>query len=256
MEEEQNKDLPPLLQMYPPRFCLRPSHSTCSVQTVPGAVSFVPNLELPVPWERILSHEEYIFLKWHLCGGLELDTLRYHRTHIDGNEWWLCHCHCSNKRSLQCLSAAVVVRQLMKEILDGAFFNCLWVFYREFVNACMPEKFIYVGSLYFREFHLVYIKCGNDEDAHAVRYIQVGGIDAVYCNGEFSNYFVLLCKSCKNRTERQAYVCCKKTRLWMLKAKSVCKPPKFSSPHERARLRQFVAHYKFNTPVLKLSGFL
>ena len=248
-------DLPPLIPMHPPKLCTAPMHQTNRIQNVRGAVAFVPNLEISIPWKRILLREEYLFLQHHLCSGIELDTVSFRRNHINGQEHWTTHCHCGDPTSLQCLAASRMIKSLVEEFLSGANFNVEHMFYRSYVNADASDQLLYQGSFTFRDLHLIYVKCMRDTDSIKLRHLQVPGMEAIYCNGDYSNYYVLICKSCKNQTQEQAYSCAYHTRKWMERGLKRCMKPRRKSLLEFSRNKQLINFYKFGTVVTHFNGF-
>ncbi|SMG83460.1 E4 34K [Bottlenose dolphin adenovirus 1] len=251
-------DRPPLIPRHPARLCSGPTHPTVIVCSRPGAVPFVQFMEIPIPWQYILSHREYVFLKHHLCGGMELHSVSFRRSRILGDERWITHCHCNDPTSLQCLASRTYIYQLLKEFMLGTDFNSKWMFYRERVNIGMPECLLYIGSVYFRDLHLVYIRfSGSVEDCMGLRYTQVGGIQCVYCNADYGDFYVLICKSCKNRSEGNAYVCCRYTIKWMKAALNLMKSTNLTpSGKEEERCKQYRRFFEYNIPVIKAFGFL
>ena len=249
-------DLPPLAPMHPSRLCNGPQHQTNIIPNVVGGVTFVSNLELPIPWRYILPHEQYIFLKNHLCGGIDLNMANFKRSRLNGKETWLTHCHCPDEKSLQCIAASQIIGKIVNEFMAGMYFNVKHMFYRGYVNNGLPEQLLYQGSVLFRGQHLIYVKCMTDEDSHNLRYLQVPGMNTIYCNANYSNFFILVCESCKNETETQAYSCAYHTKKWLHRGLKLCKrKSRRESLLEKGRQRQLVKFYKFQEPITHFNGF-
>lgn len=216
----------------PPRVCsVSTLHPVGSVRNSRGAVCFVPCLEIVVPWRYILAHEEWIFLQHSLCGGMELEQIAFSPETLCGRELWNFHCHCLKKGSLECRAGQVVMRSLMREIIKGCEFNRIFWWFREAVNLASVSRVMYVGSVLFRGAHLVYMKVMYDCDLKLLRAYHWG--EVIYCDGDYANYIVLVCRRCHELSEPTARRCARRLRRWLKLAAEVI------GAQRRSRKQQF-----------------
>lgn len=198
----------------PTRICsVSTLHPVGAVRNSRAAVCFVPCLEIVVPWRFILSHQEWIFLKHSLCGGLELEQICFSPETLCGRELWNFHCHCLKRSSLECRAGQVVMRSLMREIIRGCEYNRIFWWFREAVNLPSVSRVMYVGSVMFRGAHLVYMKIMYDCDLKLLRMFHWG--EVIYCDGDYANYIVLVCRRCHELSEPVARRCAHRLRHWL-----------------------------------------
>lgn len=168
-------------------------------------------MELAIPWTKIITKFELMLLDSQLCYGAEVDMSWLENKHITGLEHWLVHCHCSNQLSLQCIAARVFMKSLLSEFIQGSWFNKEFMEYRVKANTFASERILYVGSIVFRDIHLIYIKIAKDEDAKKILTMNLG--EVVFCDCEYCFYGILICKNkcwkdwtmlnvCASRTSR------------------------------------------------------
>ncbi|YP_094053.1 E4 ORFD [Bovine mastadenovirus A] len=227
------------------------SHPVAFVRSPRTAACFAMCLELPVPWMHILSHHEFVFLKRHLCDGVELEMCSVFSKDLQPDfsslqSRWYLHCHCDNSGSLQCLSSRKVLTGLFQEVLKGTFYNQLFWFYRGCVNKNLPEGLMYMGSVYIRGIHLIYIRVILDGDMKRIRKLNFG--EAVYVDGLYGNFLIVICRSC-NLSEIQAKVCAKRTRRLLKRAVGCCSGPKQPSKKEVVRQRELLQLMKYGLPM-------
>lgn len=228
------------------------SHSIAFVKSRRTAVGFAMCLELPVPWKQILSHHEFIFLKHHLCDNVELEICSVFNKNLQPDfssltSCWSLHCHCDDPTSLQCLSGRKVIVSLFEEILKGSAYNQMFWFYRAYVNRGMPEGLMYMGSVFFRKIHLIYIRVILDSDMKKIRKKNFG--QAVYVDGNYGNFLILFCHSCTHLSEIQAKVCAKRTRRMIKLALQYCSGPKCYSKKELLRQKELERLMKYGVPI-------
>lgn len=227
------------------------SHHIAFIKSPRTAVCFAMCLELPIPWKQILAYHEIVFLKHHLCDGVELEMCSVFNKQLQPDfssltSRWSIHCHCDDSSSLQCWAGRKCITELFEELLRGTTYNQMFWFYRSYVNRGLPEGILYMGSIYFRKLHLIYIRVILDADMKRVRRLNFG--DCVYIDGYYGNFLVIFCKSC-NLTEIQAKVCAKRTRRFLRKAMECCTGPKHTSRREVLRQRELERLMKYGTPI-------
>ncbi|AP_000020.1 E4 ORFD [Ovine mastadenovirus A] len=225
------------------------NHCIGYVKSPKSATCFAMCLELPILWEFILCHHETIFLKNYLCNCVEIEMCSVYDKFLlpDYSSLaarWGLHCHCTDRQTLQCFAARRVIKALVKEVLKGTMYNQMFWDYRQFVNRGLPDTLLFVGSYYVRRVHFIVIKVILDKDVEKIRKLQFG--EAAYINGLYSNFIVLICRSC-NLTEIQAKICARRTRKFLLKALKCCSGPKVASKKEAQRQKDLIRLFKFGS---------
>lgn len=204
---------PPLLTI--DKSCIDLGNDEHDVGRVTGSrftVCFVPYLELPLPWDFILTDLERFYFKhfFKSCGAtLTIDERKsccYH-----GQEFWDVHCHCEKPWSLQCQAGAKVTRGVCRLAIQGGFYNALFPFYRYVANYHQLRAVRYVGSLFVHGVHLIYLHMNRESDLKYINYNLLGPYKVIDCT--LNTWLVLKCTSCKRLNERQARVCARRTRL-------------------------------------------
>nr|WGN96476.1 E4 34k protein [Lemur mastadenovirus]WGN96544.1 E4 34k protein [Lemur mastadenovirus] len=195
-------------------------HTATRVRSNPEAACFVAHRELPVPWAYILTpmelHEFRLFHS-HCTSALQID---YFCPFLTGREGFWTHCHChtfqGRVRSLQCRAAAARARYFLKGFMEGAGYNAMFPFYRNMVNRGVPCHVRYVGSVFFRQFHYIYIHFLNLADLnYCVQQVSYG--DCMVSASLMAYYLVLRCRSCVHLSDIAAKCCARHTRRLMRK---------------------------------------
>ena len=223
------------------------SHFLAHIKCPKTAVCFAMCLELPIPWDQILYHHEKVFLQRALCGSVELEVCSVFNKMLQPDfssltSRWSVHCHCPDKQSLQCFAGKKVVLSFIEQILKGTMYNQMFWNYRAYVNRGMHETLIYVGSYYIRGVHYVVIRALLDSDMARIRMYNFG--EAVFVNGLYGNFLILICRSC-NLTELQARVCARRTRRVLKRALCCCCGPKVASKKELLRQKELARMLKY-----------
>lgn len=180
------------------------------------------------------------------CATIDVDAHQILR----GFERWMIHCHCKSPGSLQCKAGGVVLASWFKMLIYGALVNVRFPWYREVVNRNMPKEVMFVGSVYARGRHFIYIRLLYDGHAAAVlQNVSFGW--SFFSYGILNNLVVLGCTYCRNLDELSMRCCARRTRRLMARAVKVLGErsihPLRSSVVERRRqslLRDLMEHYR------------
>ena len=223
------------------------NHCIAYLKSPKTAICFAMCLEIPIPWECILYHHEKVFLQPLLCSSVELEMCSVFNKFLQPDftsltSRWCVHCHCSDQHSLQCLAGRRVVVGLVEAVLKGTMYNQMFWNYRAYVNRNMPETLMYVGSVFIRRIHFVFIRVILDKDMNKIRTQNFG--ESFYINGLYSNFLILVCRSC-NLSECQAQICARRTRRYMKRALLCCSGPKVPSKKEPFRQRELLRFLKY-----------
>lgn len=244
MKRSRSPESKSIIPKWPKKTCyaVETGHPLSLVRSTPSAIVFVPCFELPIPWPKILTNYEMVLLEPQLCYGLELDTMCFRRKYLTGFENWILHCHCGNSKTLQCMAAKVVLNNLVEEILIGTWFNRFHLEYRNYVNQRVSESVLYVGSVIFRQTHLIYIKISHDVDAAKIAQLNLG--EAVWCDCDYCSYMVLICRNRCYRSDVMLKCCARRTRRMMGKMLRVCESRKLSllEPKRQEALRKMFTY--------------
>lgn len=174
-------------------------------------VCFVPYLELPVPWDLLLTRRERFYRSHFMrnCSALlsidERKSSCYH-----GREMWDVHCHCENPGSLQCVAGAKLLRGSCRLVMKGGFYNAMFPFYRYVANYHQLRAVRYVGSIFAHGKHLIYLHLNRESDLQFINPNWLGPHRVIDCT--LNTWIVLKCTSCKRLNEMQARVCARRTR--------------------------------------------
>ncbi|ABH01062.1 E4 orf 6 [simian adenovirus 7] len=226
-------------------------HSVSEVRSIPSCISFIVLQEWPVYWDCILTAWEKHVMKMYMkvcicCATLDLD---FHQT-IRGYERWIIHCHCNSPGSLQCRAGGAVLANWFKMAIYGSLINVRFPWYRQVVNRGLPREVLYVGSMFVRGRHLIYVKVRLD--GHAVALLERMSFGwSVFSYGIMNNLIVMVCDSCRNLSEIQMRCCARRTRRLMIHAVRLLDNLTSYQPHrsrtERFRqrhLRGLVEHHR------------
>lgn len=193
-------------------------HNVGEVRALPCCAGFIMLQEWPVLWDMVLTRWEMYVMRTYMnvcvcCATMDVES----RQLVHGYERWILHCHCSRPGSLQCRAGAVVLARWFKMLVYGAMINqrCLW--YREVVNYNLPKEVCYVGSVFVRGRHLIYLKIMYDGHIQLVLGHMSFGWSAL-SYGILNNLLVLGCSYCKDLSEIQMRCCARRTRSLMLRA--------------------------------------
>ncbi|AAW33278.1 E4 control protein 34 kDa [Human mastadenovirus B] len=230
-------------------------HSVSCVRGLPCSASFTVLQEFPIPWDMFLNPEELKIMKrcMHLC--LCCATIDIFQSQvIHGRENWVLHCHCNQQGSLQCMAGGAVLAVWFRKVILGCMINqrCPW--YRQIVNMHMPKEIMYVGSVFLRERHLIYIKLWYDGHAGAIISDMSFGWSA-FNYGLLNNIVIMCCTYCSNLSEIRMRCCAHRTRKLMLRAIKIMlqdtadPDPINSSRTERRRQRLLVGLMRHNRPI-------
>lgn len=194
------------------------------VQAPPSCLSLAMNYEIPIPWKHILEHWEYSLLKDYLCSSTRFRVTSFsfeHMIHHHEPFMWMVCCHESGEDdSLQTRARRAVILNLVKELVHGCDYNVLFPFYRPYVNKRLSFRFLYEGSVVFRNIHLIFLRFNYWGDVARVR--RLGFENAVFCVGFTGVYLVILCHQCSDLKRRSAKACAERTRSKLLHAAFAC----------------------------------
>ncbi|QHR77517.1 E4 34K [Squirrel monkey adenovirus] len=218
-------------------------HDVITVSAVPSSVMFTVYLEWPAPWHMILSEYEQCLMRRYMCvcacpATLDIVNCRM----IRGNEVWTLHCHCASPGSLQCRAGAHVLRRWFYLLVVGSLINLRVPWYRPLVNEHLPKEVMYVGSVYVRGLHLIYINVRYDEHArHLITTVNFGL--SAFHYGTMNNMLVLCCSYCRTGDEIRFRCCARRTRRLLCRAvrevDSISRRPLRASRTEHVRQRMF-----------------
>lgn len=212
-------------------------HDVSAVRGNVGCSGFAVFMEWPVPWHMVLTSYEWHLMKTYMKVCISCATIDLRRSSvIHGNEVWTLHCHCSKPDSMQCKAGGILLATWFHRVVYGAALNmrCLW--YREVVNYRMPKEVMFVGSVYIRGRHLIYINVRYDVHAQLVKeMVSWGWCQHAY--GIMNNMLVLCCTYCADLSERRMRCCAKRTRRLM------CLAVKAISARSRRELRSSTSEH-------------
>ncbi|AEK98471.1 E4 34K [Titi monkey adenovirus ECC-2011] len=218
-------------------------HDVITVRSVPSSVMFTVYLEWPAPFHFFLSpYEQHLMRQYmHVC-ACPATLVIVHCRMIRGSEVWMLHCHCSRPGSLQCRAGAVLLRRWFYLLVVGSLVNLRIPWYRPWVNDHMPKEMMYVGSVYVRGLHLIYINVRYDEHAeHLIRTVNFGL--SAFHYGVMNNMLVLVCSYCRTGEEIRFRCCARRTRRLLARSvrelDSISRHPLRASRTERQRQRMF-----------------
>lgn len=193
-----------------------PGHLCSVVSANPGMSCFNFSCELIMPWDLMhLSSFEHTLLDGKLCtNGLMLKLpLMAKNMCFCRPLFWQAHCHCEDRRSLQCQSGKVVMATLLAEFTNGAKFNTDYIWYREVVNHGLPSWCLYEGSITWRGQHFIYLKVTKIECLSIIKQFFNTEMGGIYEG--FSGYYIVLnCKCCgtPGRSDVIVRSCARRTR--------------------------------------------
>ncbi|AMB43041.1 E4 34K [Bat mastadenovirus WIV13] len=223
------------------------SHHVGRVRSNPGCSFFIPLRELVIPWDLLFQGGAYRILKQLGLFCFSSITLPGSCYYIFGYEEWDVHCHCYNAYSLQCLAGKKIMYYLHVEVMYGCNYNIMFKDYRPYVNYKMPGNFIYIGSVMFRKFHLIYIRFKFlRELRYCIKVVSFG--DACYIKTNH-NMLVIKCISCKNLTDIAAACCRRRIRKLLLKCVKAIRSqrwPLYPSKREKFRIKHFTDLMNYN----------
>lgn len=193
-------------------------HDVSEVRGISSCISFTVLQEWPVYWDLILSDWEKFVMKQYMkvclcCATLDLEFNQVLR----GSERWILHCHCNSPGSLQCKAGGVVLANWFRMLVYGSLINCRAFWYRQIVNHNLPREVMYVGSVFIRRRHLIYIRIHLD--GHAIAILEKMSFGwSVFSYGTLNNIIIMCCNSCSDLSEIQMRCCAKRTRSLLIRA--------------------------------------
>lgn len=196
-------------------------HYVSEVRSIPACISFTVLQEWPMWWDMILTDWEKHVVKMYMrvcvcCATIDVEF----KQALRGFERWFIHCHCKKPGSLQCKAGGVVLANWFKMLIYGSLFNLRFPWYRQIVNFSMPKEVLFVGSVFVRGRHFVYIRLLYDGHAAAVlERVSFGW--SCFSYGILNNLVILACTYCKNLDELSVRCCARRTRRLMVKAVKV-----------------------------------
>lgn len=196
-------------------------HYVSEVRTIPACISFTVLQEWPIWWNMVLTEWENFVMETYMricvcCATIDVES----RQVLRGFERWWLHCHCNNPGSLQCKAGGVVLTNWFKMLIYGSLVNLRFPWYREVVNFGMPKEVLFVGSVFVRGRHLIYIRILYDGHAAAVLEAMSFGW-GFFSYGILNNLVVMGCTYCKNLDELSVHCCARRTRRLMARAVGV-----------------------------------
>ncbi|BBE38385.1 35kDa protein [Human adenovirus 4a] len=230
-------------------------HNVSSVRGLPCSAGFTALQEFPVPWDMVLTPKELRVLKTCMsvclcCANIDLFSSQL----IHGRERWVIHCHCQDPGSLRCMAGGAVLAIWFRRIIQGCMFNQRVMWYREVVNLHMPKEIMYMGSVFWRGRHLIYIRIWYDGHVGSiVPQMSFGWSTLNY--GLLNNVVVLCCTYCFDLSEIRIRCCARRTRRLMLRAIGIMRresqdpDPLSSSLTERRRQRLLRGLMRHNRPI-------
>ncbi|ALE30450.1 34K [Simian adenovirus 19] len=193
-------------------------HNVSEVRGVPSCVSFTVLQEWPVYWDSVLTAWEKHVMKTYMqicicCATIDVE---YNQI-IRGYERWVLHCHCNSPGSLQCKAGGVVLSNWFRMAIYGSLVNVRFPWYRQVVNYHLPKEVLYVGSVFIRGRHLIYVRVFLD--GHAVAVLENSSFGwSAFSYGILNNLIIMVCTHCKDLSEIQMRCCAKRTRRFIIRA--------------------------------------
>lgn len=196
-------------------------HYVSEVRSIPSCAPFVVLQEWPMWWDMILSKWEKHVCRIYMrvcvcCATINVDFNQI----VRGFERWTIHCHCNKPGSLQCKAGGVVLANWFKMMIYGSLYNLRFPWYREIVNCGMPKEVLFMGSVFVRGRHIIYIRLLYDGHAAIVLERMSFGW-SFFSYGIMNNMVVLGCTYCKNLDELSVRCCARRTRRLLAKAVKV-----------------------------------
>lgn len=209
--------------------------------SVKSAACFAVLYYFHIPWTLILNK-----LGRKIFGLVEVgcymadNVLLRPLTHEDitGSEQWVVHCHCERPGSLQCIAAGRVMCDLFEEYVFGTIYNDMFPSYRQYVNRGLPKFLHYVGSVYFRGKHFIYVAFQTRfQMQDCLKSISFGPHTCL--SHSRHNMLIMCCMSCRRLTEIMACCCMRRTRLLLLKCvRHLLKLGNFNARNHEEKHRQ------------------
>ncbi|AP_000360.1 E4 34K [Murine mastadenovirus A] len=237
-----------------------------------GAVAFVMEGALPIPWSYYLnSYDKHVLQQLDCLCLFPVTCYQSFTSYVTGDEVWSLHCHCGRQgslqvgpRRLQCLAAAKVRELVVQKFLLGTRFNEYYPQYRVHANRYVNPGLEYVGSVWCGK-HFIYVRADGAEFARLKGLRARLGQGVLFCESLLSCYVVIVCQQCAcPPTDAQVDHCMRllsfTLRRWqnLLLGRSGSSPliPGFDIPRNRTeRLRQRMLHrfYSYRTPIYRLT---
>ncbi|AEP16427.1 E4 34K [Equine adenovirus 1] len=179
----------------------RGDHITSVVRADKSLNGFALCYEIPIPWSFILSRHEQILLGEHTrAPGVEL--LVGDHCCVSEPQRWQVRCRCGDPMSLSCLAGKKVLTDIIRKFLEGAAFNRNQLWYREYVNEGHPDSVQYVGSIFYRGTHFIYLLLDSYYVILDLFLEAVGRCFnpdmGVFVKGFYNYWIILKCCSCPN----------------------------------------------------------
>lgn len=203
--------------------CDETYHEVGYIYSIKPGACFTVMLNMHIPWPLILNKLGRQVFQQVEIGCQEGDNVLLRPLNsefVTGHEQWVVHCHCKKPGSLQCLAGGRVMCDLAEEYVYGSLYNEMFPTYRQYVNRGLPNFMQYVGSVYFRGKHLIYVVFRRkDQLRESVEKISFGL--HVCISHSRHNILIFCCKSCKTLTEIMACCCMRRTRLLLVKCANI-----------------------------------
>lgn len=219
-DEDESSELPfPLVSEAPPakkRFLHNPLdqpsdfkcrangqyHLVCSVKSFPSFAPFYCAPDLPVPWHWLLDYNmRRMFEKFFCASCLYFGQLNGHMSqallpvHADRGE-----------ESLQFRASLVVLKDALQHFVNGSGFNKKYIWYREVVNNGLTDSLKYMGSVWVKGLHVMYVKMDSLSLFHLFSCLDFGD-DMYAVRGPANCYLVMRCRTCCMLSESQVMIC-------------------------------------------------
>lgn len=186
---------------------------------------FALTSELPVPWRSILTTHQQLYLWPQMTVTCKL--VRSLHNCLAKDLVWSVGCACNNMSALQCLSARHVLKKILQSFMHGAFYNFAWPWYRSIVNARMPSKLLYVGSIYYNRVHYIYIKSelAGVEEAFKKCF---NAETTIFAKSSLTGcYAILKCISCRRKDYLTALCCARRVKKIMRRLVRILLPSRY-----------------------------
>lgn len=235
------------------RCCSRETHISGMISANASQIYFEAQGMLPVPWYLMLTDYERHIMKLFDLGCTACLELTFPRpTFICGLSCWQLHCHCKNPGSLFCIAGAAWITKFVTEYLRGCSYNGYFPHYRASVNRGLPCYVHYVGSVYYKTLHFIYLEFASTWDVElCMDKLSFGNGMIVYGP---KTYLIIVCKSCSPLSEIVASCCMRRTRKLLTRCLNVMRSfmgHRFcgANVREQIRNRHFERYWRYGLPI-------
>ncbi|ACJ14525.1 E4 34k [Murine adenovirus 3] len=255
--------------------CTGLTHAAGVLYSPVGAVAFVAEGALPIPWNCYLSSFDMHFFHRNKCLCLcPITCYRSFQSYITTAEYWSLHCHCGRHHSLQkdvfqpgslrCLAGGRVRQLLVQKYLQGARFNEFFPHFRSFANRFVDVGLQYVGSIWSGK-HFVYVQVSLTNYRRLLNLRGRLGEGVFFCRNALTRYLIIVCEKCScPPTDEQTLHCMRLISQILRRWQSLLLGrggegsllPGIDFPHnqqEKLRQRLLQRFYAYRSPIYRLT---